>query len=403
MTSSLSTSAEGGASALKDTAVTAAHNSTVADRQKNTPAKILYVIDHFKNPNAGTEGQLYQLLKHLDRTLFKPELLVFSSSPWLDNAVSSEQFPCPVRVLGSRSLSSPKTWWRLWQQARQYRRAGGRIAHVFFNDPSIICPPVFKLCGLKTLISRRDMGYWYTPLLQRLLRITRHACTGVVVNSQAVADITCATEGFSASNSHVIYNGYESSAVTESVIPELALLKQQGRMLVGLVANIRPIKRIDDMVQALALINDTAPQLDFVHIGDGEQSLLTDLAAQLGIAERVHCLGPRTDIKACLQYFDLAALCSESEGFSNALIEYLQAGLPVVCSRVGGNPEAVQNNFNGFLYEFGDVKILAEKLALLANDEALRLRMSVNGKQQANERYTVAAMINAHQQLYSKL
>jgi len=368
--------------------------------------KILYVIDHFKNPNAGTEGQLYQLIKHLDRTQFEPHLLVFTDSAWLQ----AHEFPCPVSILGSRSLSSVKTWWRLYRHARSYQQSGGRLAQVFFNDPSIICPPIFKLCGLKILISRRDMGYWYTPLLKRILNITRYFCTGAVANSQAVAAITCAAEGFKPTAVRVIYNGYEPQDAAENTpvnkvveIKELQRLKTQGRILVGLVANIRPIKRIDDMVKALAQVKDTAPQLDFVHIGDGDKTILNHLANELGIAERVHCLGARSDIKNCLRYFDFAALCSESEGFSNAIVEYLQAGLPVVCSRVGGNPEAVSAGFNGLLYEYGDIAALAEHLSTLANHKTLCDAYSINAYKQANARYTLEVMIEAHQQLYQNL
>lgn len=363
------------------------------------PVKVLYVIDHFKNPNAGTEGQLYQLIKHLDRQKYAPQLLLFSDSAWLQKS----DFPCPVEVIGSSSLSSPKTWWRLFVAAQRFRRAGGRLAHVFFNDPSIICPPVFKLCAIQTIISRRDMGYWYTNRLKKLLNLTRRCCSGVVVNSQAVAEITCASEGFSKADVTVIYNGYEAQNNPLSNIAELAAIKGGGRQIVGLVANIRPIKRIDDMIKALAVIKDSAPLLDFVHIGDGDSSELKALAKRLGVGERVHFLGPRADIKSCLQYFDLAALCSQSEGFSNAIVEYLQSGIPVVCSRVGGNPEAVRSGFNGCLYDCGDVDALAKGLSELVLNKETRLLYSKNAQQQANERYTVEAMIESHQVLYRSL
>lgn len=363
------------------------------------PAKILYVIDHFKNPNAGTEGQLYQLIKHLDRDKFQPELLVFSNSSWLQE----NSFPCPVYVLGSRSLKSPRTWWQLLRQARRFRQSGGRLAHVFFNDPSIICPPVFKLCGIKTLISRRDMGYWYTPGLKRLLNFTRQFCEGAVVNSHAVAEVTSEAEGFSKPDVRVIYNGYESSDLEHAEVKELQMLKGRGRQLVGLVANIRPIKRIEDMIRALSIIKDSAQLLDFIHIGDGDKAELTKLAETLGVSDRVHFMGARSDIKACLQYFDMAALCSESEGFSNAIVEYLQSGLPVVCSQVGGNPEAITNDFNGFLYDCGDEHNLAKHLLDLATNEEKRQQYSENARSQANERYTVSAMIESHQLLYKKL
>ena len=114
--------------------------------------RVLFVIDYFRDPHAGTEGQLFRLVQGLDRTKFEPHLLVFEESPWLkDNG-----FPCDWSVLGHRSLRSPVTWAALFGKARGFRKQGFRLAHVFFNDPSVICPPVFRLCGIKTLLSRRD-------------------------------------------------------------------------------------------------------------------------------------------------------------------------------------------------------------------------------------------------------
>jgi len=361
------------------------------------PQKILFVIDHFKTSNAGTESQLFMLINQLDRRRFYPELLVFSSSEWLDN----NNFPCPVHILGSRSLSSPTTWWRLFQFAIKARSEGIRIAHVYFNDPSLICPPIFKITGIRTLISRRDMGYWYTPKILKLLRITARMCEGAVVNSEAVAQITIDSEGFTASRVHVIYNGYEPKTVQFNPVALLESLKNQKRLLVGVVANIRPIKRIEDMILAVALLKDEVETLDFVHIGEGDPSLLFEIAKDLGVEHRVHFLGGRDDINNCLSYMDIAALCSESEGFSNALIEYLQAGLPVVCSDVGGNSEAVQSGVNGLLYESGDVATLAKHLSRIAQDNTLRLKLGLQAQEDAKQRYSVDNMILAHQTLYS--
>ena len=198
---------------------------------------ILYVIDCFKDPNAGTEGQLHQLVKHLDREKFTPELLVFSNSDWL----AKNPFPCHVHVLGYRSLSSPATWWALLKFAKSFAARGGRLAHVFFNDASIICPPVFKLFGIKTLISRRDMGYWYTSGNKALLNFTRLFTCGAAVNSKAVAEVTCEVEGFKSEDVHVIYNGYETDSGIYSAVPELELIKSNTDFLMTLVANIRPV------------------------------------------------------------------------------------------------------------------------------------------------------------------
>lgn len=365
----------------------------------SVPQKILFVIDQFRNPNAGTEGQLYQLIQHLDRSLFEPELLVFKSSDWL----RINEFPCPWQELGSTRLSSLKTWWRLSHSATKYKRRGFNLAHVFFNDPSLICPPVFSFYGIKTLISRRDMGYWYTPTMLKLLNISRRFCSGVVVNSQAVAEITIISEGFSRECVHVIYNGYENTDCSINSADDdhpLAQLKSKRRLLVGLVANIRPIKRMQDAVSAVARIANKYPELDLVIIGDGNQDALKHQARDLGVESRLHLLGGRTDIQVCLGYLDIGLLCSESEGFSNALVEYLMAGLAVVASRVGGNPEAIANDISGLLYDCGDIEALSAALSKIAVDPEYRRALGAAAKSDVSERFSVEKMLAEQQKVY---
>jgi glycosyltransferase involved in cell wall biosynthesis len=359
---------------------------------------LLYVIDHFKDPNAGTEGQLFQLIKYIDRNVFEPELLVFSSSPWLEN----NQFPCGVTILGQQSLASVRTWFVLFKFARSFAAKGGRIAHVFFNDPSIICPPVFFFCGIKTLISRRDMGYWYSNTTKFLLKKTRLFTCGAVANSRAVAKITCDAEGFSADKVTVIYNGYEQKPDNCSDVPVLERLKAIGLPIVALVANIRPIKRIEDALNAIALLKEQGTLISFVHIGDGNSSELMSMARELNIQDLALFMGKQANVKNLLRYADIGLLCSESEGFSNSIIEYLQQGLPVVCSDVGGNGEAVQNGVNGYLYPCGDISALAAALKKIVDDSNRRLEMGAVAKADALQKYSVENMVAEYASLYQK-
>lgn len=365
--------------------------------------KVLFVIDYFGNPHAGTEGQLFNLVSGLDRDQVEPHLLVFEESPWL----AEHGFPCDYTVLGHRSLSSPGTWFGLWRLARQFRSNGFQLAHVFFNDPSIICPPIFHLAGIKSLISRRDMGYWYTPTLKRLLRLTGRFAAGAITNSEAVKAVTQASEGFSREAIHVIYNGYPgesgSGHVTAVSVEPLATLRNKGRVLMGLTANIRPIKRMQDAIAVVARLRDTVPLLDLVIIGAGDNTALKEQAARAGVSERVHFLGARDDVKACLGYLDIGILCSESEGFSNAIVEYLQAGLPVVCSNVGGNPEAVRDAENGFVFPMGDIEGFSEAVLRLANSPELRKKLGDAARRDAVERFDMSVMVNSHQALYRRI
>lgn len=362
---------------------------------------ILFVIDHFRSPHAGTEGQLFQLVKGLNRSRFTPYLLVFSDSDYLRN----QGFPCDYEVLGQCRLSSPATWLALWRFARRFKKQGGRLAHVFFNDPSLICPPVFRSLGIKTIISRRDMGYWYTPAWRAALMVTGRFLSAVIANSQAVGAVTAKKELLNPKYIHVVYNGYEGGLAPRAMPSDLFELRGRhpGAVFVGLVANIRPIKRIQDAIEALVDERCRSTNVQLLVIGDGDATALKDRAVSIGVDERVHFLGRRSDVKACLKALDIALLCSDSEGFSNSIIEYMQAGLPVVCSDVGGNPEAVTHGETGYLYPCGDVTALAAYIGKLAGSVELRRSIGCKASEVARERFGMEQMVIEHQRIYHQV
>ena len=360
------------------------------------PDRVVFLIDHFRNPLAGTEGQLLQLVKGLTARGVGCHLVVLRSSEFLEQG----GFPCPFTVVGHTRIGSPKTWLALWRLGRQMRADGYRLAHTFFNDVSLLVPPTFAASGIRTLISRRDMGFWYTPLYLRLLRMTRRWISGCIANSQAVADVTMRMERIPRDSMHVIYNGLAPSDSDGGDVSRLVDLKSKGYLLIVLVANVRPIKRIEDLIEALGRLKDSDPMLASVIIGGGDASALREKAAKLGMSDRVVFLGARDDVPNCLRYADIGVLCSESEGFSNAIVEYMRAGVPTVCTNVGGNREAIEDGVTGLLYPVGDANELASHLALLAGNAELCDELGAAARRSAEVRFSVDRMVDDHLALY---
>ncbi|MAO14191.1 glycosyltransferase [Marinobacter sp.] len=365
------------------------------------PIPILYVIDSFKNPNAGTEGQLYQLIQGLDRDYFSPHLLVFQESTYLKES----GFPCNYTVLGCSGLTNLSAWVALWREAKQFRKRGGRIVHAFFIDPSIMCPIIFRLHGVPVVISRRDMGYWYTQKYLFLLRWSGRVVSSVITNSKAVRDVVSKRERIPKNVISVIYNGYQART-NEALIPaEVLLLRKHhpDAVFSVIVANIRPLKRITDAIVALAKVVEQGGNMHLVVIGDGDDSELTLRAKELDVYERIHFLGRRSDVADCLPAFDIGVLCSESEGFSNSIVEYMRAGLPVVCSSVGGNPEAIEHGVSGYLYDVGNITMLSGYLQQLVFDIRLRLQMGAAALDSSEARFSNEVMVDQHQDVYGAL
>jgi glycosyltransferase involved in cell wall biosynthesis len=114
-------------------------------------------------------------------------------------------------------------------------------------------------------------------------------------------------------------------------------------------------------------------------------------------------LGARADVPEILACCDIAVLPSMAEGLSNALLEYMAAGLPVVATRVGGNVEVVTDNETGLLVPPEDDKALASAILRLLRDPGLARRLGESGKDQVRENFSYEQLIRQVDQLYGKL
>ncbi|SDW59880.1 glycosyltransferase family 4 protein [Marinobacter mobilis] len=357
--------------------------------------KLAIIMDQYNNPFAGTESQVMKLVEGLKARGWDIRFAVFRETAY----TRSGQFPVPVDHLGVGSLSSPGSWIKVYRYARRLKAEGIRLAHVFFNDTSVICPPVMRMAGLRTIISRRDMGFWYNGLYLRALGYTGRFVTAAVCNSQAVAEITGRMEGLPQEKLHVIYNGYPD---TEQDYLAGSTRDDSGPLVIGLVANLRPIKRIDDLIRACGRLHQCGYNLELRIAGGGTQDRYRALAEQLGIGHQVTFLGSVSNPEDHIREFDVAVLCSETEGFSNAIIEYMRAGKPVVCTRTGGNPEIVTDGTNGYLVPVGDVDALAEAIRSLIDNPELRKAMGKAALDAMAGKYSMDNMVQQHVSLYGR-
>lgn len=346
--------------------------------------KIAYITDFIYGVNGGTERQLYMLIEGMVSRGHEVKLFVLRGT---DFSINSNNFPCPVHCLDVNSLASLQSIRKLLHFRQKLLAAQVDIVHGFFNDVALILPPLMIGTGIRTYTSRRDMGIWYSPARLWLLRLFSFAKTRLICNSHAVARFAQENEWKAAEAITVIYNGLEPFDASKDKgecdwLPEKSDIN--GTVRIILVANVRPVKRIEDLVKAAAILNNGQNRIEYYLAGNlfdaAYHESILNLLRQFNLENSFYFLGPVSEPRAILTHFDIGVLTSESEGFSNALIEYLDAGLPVVVSNVGGNPELVSHGDNGFLYQVGDYRALAEYLQKLVTDESMRSRMSVKAK-----------------------
>jgi L-malate glycosyltransferase len=374
----------------------------------NGRLKLLFVLDAFPDPHAGTERQFLLLLNHLDQSEFDMEVWLLRESEYL-----KKHAPCAVRTLDIHSLRSARAVLRLVVASCSARLRGFQIAHIFFNDAAMVFPPLLKLLGVNVIVSRRDLGFWYTPANLRVLKIARRFVDRVVANCQAVKDAVCRAENFAREQVTVIYNAWQARAQTtpgRHAARESLDLHADARVLT-LVANLRPLKRVDDAIRALARVNAHSGATTLLVIGEDRpsptgpslQAELEALAEQLRIRDCVRFLGKLADPTSAIVAADVCLLCSETEGMSNSVIEYMSLGKPVVCTNAGGNAELIEDGANGFVVPIGDCDALSDRICKILGDPALALQMGSESRQRVEERFSLQAGIRAHSDLYRQI
>jgi glycosyltransferase involved in cell wall biosynthesis/CelD/BcsL family acetyltransferase involved in cellulose biosynthesis len=364
---------------------------------------VLYVTDIYGGHHGGSEGQLVSLAGHLPAP-WKPRLWVLQKSPWL----FTDGFPAPVTKLRLGHVKRPTTWLRIAALAQRVRREKIDLIHTYHSDASLWMPYVGLLAGVPVIVSRRDLGFWQTPSKAQLLRASGRFVDLVIANAQAVKRQTVAAEHVPPARVEVVPNGHDPArfdAPPDSTL-RTRLGLPDGARLVGLVANLKPLKRQHDLIDAFQLLGGRFTDVHALLVGTGteaEREALLERAHEAGLAGRVHVLGVKGDVVPILKHLEVGVLCSETEGLSNSILEYLGAGLPVIATQVGGNPELVREGENGFLVAVGKPPALAERLGQVLGDAALRRRLGEGARRSFDARYRLERMVGETVACYERV
>ncbi|WP_437622434.1 glycosyltransferase family 4 protein [Sorangium sp. So ce1151] len=172
---------------------------------------------------------------------------------------------------------------------------------------------------------------------------------------------------------------------------------------VGCVARLSPEKDHATLLTAFARLREVRPDAHLTVVGDGpERPALEQQAARLGLGGAVLFTGTRGDVAELLPAFDVFALASLTEGISLTLIEAASAGLPIVATRVGGNPEIVKEGETGLLVSPGSPEPLAAALeAIAVRDD--RAELGMRGRARVIERFGIDRMVQAYEDLYDEV
>lgn len=346
----------------------------------------------------GSERQFAALARSLQSSCFFSLSLacIQKRGAFLDQLEPMKQFDLGRSLYGLHSLY---TRIRL---ARYLRESETAVAHSFDFYSNLALIPAARLAGLAAVIgSQRQLGDLLTRRQELVQAAAFRLCDRVVCNSHAAADRLIGL-GLEPRKIAIIYNGLAPAAF-ESAAPALPV--RPGLLRVGMIARMNsPAKNHRALLAAARRLSPhLLDNLEIVFAGDGPlRSSLETEANSLGLALRVIFLGDRRDIPAILASLDVSVLPSASESLSNAIIESMAAGVSVVASRAGGNPELLSDQ-RGLLIAPGSEQELTLALERLLSDSSLRQGLARNARKFAAANFTIELMHKRHEELYAEV
>jgi glycosyltransferase involved in cell wall biosynthesis len=266
------------------------------------------------------------------------------------------------------------------------------------------------LAGVRARVtSKGETDGFRSPMQKRAERLAFRLSHSVIANCLVVQN-QLIREGVSPAKIIQHYNGLdldrlkvESDLRREDALAKFGL--PADRRYMSIVANLRnPVKDHPMFLRAAARVRAAVPDAGFAVAGEGElmESLL-GLAAELGIKDDVFFLGRCDNVADLLFASTVGVLSSKAEGFANAILEYMAAGLPVVATDVGGAREAIAEGETGYLVASGDDEKMAERINEILNEPERARAMGERGKLVAAEKFSCDRHLQNTLELYDEL
>jgi glycosyltransferase involved in cell wall biosynthesis len=368
--------------------------------------RVAYCIDNMGV--GGTEVNAVRTVERLDRSRFDVSVICLQEGgPLAKRYAAAGVRVLPFPIANLYGLRAARQGVRL---ARLFSATGIQIVHSHDMYNNVFATVWARAARTPVIVASRR---WWRSLPARRYRIANtlafRLAHCVVANSPSVASSLQTEDGVRPERIAVVPNFVDE--VSFAPLPSeqrAAMLYELGvpdhAVVVGIVANLSPVKDHATLLRAAALLAPRWPRLHLVLIGDGEcRAALEALTYGLGLEGRVHLAGQRSNTPNPHQLFDVSVLCSVSEGFPNSIVEAMAAARPVVATDVGGVADAVSDGETGLLVQPSNPERLAAAVEELLLDPARRRTMGLAGSDRARARYHADTVVPSLEALYDRL
>jgi len=346
----------------------------------------------------GTEVHLIRLLKRLDPARIRPVVAVVGRA---DLAPQFREEGVAVEPLEIHRVFAPSGPLGVERIRRLLRRERAGLLVTYHTAADLLGPLAALLARRPALSCRRDEGFTKKQIHVRAQRPLNRLLAGMISVSHAVVRAVSLREGFPPARNQVIWNGEDLERFSpgpSEVRRELGIAPKT--CVVTSVGLLSPVKDHPTQIEAFSRVAGRHPDAVLLLAGDGpERTALEARAAPLG--DRVRFLGHRKDVPALLRASDVYLQTSLTEGFSNAILQAMGVGLPVVVTAVGGNPELVTGE-TGLLVPARDAGATARALETLVADEGRRSEMGARARARTLEHFTLEVMAERYMDAFER-
>ncbi|AUX48869.1 hypothetical protein SOCE26_104120 [Sorangium cellulosum] len=373
------------------------------------PVKVAHVVLALNV--GGLERVVLRLLERMERGRFVPVVCALQEPGALADELA--RLDVPLVVVARKPGLDPGLSVRL---AAWLRREGVRLVHTHNPGPHLYGALAAALARAASLPARDAGGPRVVhtkhgrnyPTDKRKVLVNRVA-TALTDRVVAVSDdaraVALDVERVDPAKVVTILNGVDTEVFRpgDAGAARARLGVPAAGYHVGCVARLSPEKDHATLLAAFARLREVRPDAHMTLIGDGQlRPALEQQASRLGLGGAVTFAGTRGDVAELLPAFDVFALASLTEGISLTLIEAAAAGLPIVATRVGGNPEILREGETGLLVSPGAPETLAAALeAVAVRDD--RAEMGLRGRARVVERFGIERMARAYEDLYDEV
>lgn len=361
----------------------------------------------------GSERQMVALAERLPRDRFAVEFVLLTHRGSLADEAQAAGAKVRVLGLGHRrdGFGQVRRAIAFALLARSLRAGHYDILDAWHFYAYAIAAVTRPLSRVPVLVGgRRCMSVFkegLNPIYRFADAVARRSADAIIANSGAVRSDVIAHERLDPARIRVIRNGVDlppPMSPTERSAHRTAWGFGDPDIVVGCVANYKPLKGLESLLRAAALLRPVVPGLRLVLVGEGSlRRLLEQMVADLGLVGTVRLHGREADARSLYGAFDIVVLASESEGLPNVLLEAAAAGRPIAATAAGGTVDVVIDGETGLLVPVRDDEALARALLRLASDPALRERLGLAARQRAATVFGMDRFVEETAALYEEL